>query len=84
LVANTSAAASATRDTAKAWSSCAQKTTYPTDSTNTMLLRIETAHRRFASVNRVGFVAIARTINVHKIRSEMSPLSTTELSICGD
>ena len=90
LVANTSAAASATRDTAKAWSSCAQMTTNPTSNTNTTVLRTETTHRRFASIERVGFFEIARTINVRKMRrdsrsnSEVSPSSTTELSMCGN
>ena len=65
-------------------------TTNPTSNTNTMVLRIETTHRRFASIERVGFLAIARTINVRNIRREsssrreMNPSSTTELSMCGN
>ena len=64
--------------------------TNPTSNTNTMVLRTETAHRRFASIERVGFFGIARTINDRKIRREsssrreVSPSSTTELSICGN
>jgi hypothetical protein len=37
-------------NTAKAWSSRAQMTTNPTGNTNTMVLRIEATHRRFASI----------------------------------
>ena len=55
-----------------------------------MVLRTETAHRRFASIERVGFFAIARTMTVRKIRREsssrceVSSSSTTEPSICGN
>ena len=54
------------------------------------LLRTETTHRRFASIERVGFLEIARTINARTMRrkssnsSEVSPSSTTELSTCGN
>jgi hypothetical protein len=33
-----------------------------------MLLRTETTHRRFASIERVGFFEIARTINARTMR----------------
>ena len=65
-------------------------TTNPTSNTNTMVFRTETTHRRFASIERVGFLAIARTINVRKMRRENSsrieviPSSTAELSMCGN
>jgi hypothetical protein len=67
-------------------------TTSPTSNTNTMVLRTKAAHRCFASIERFRFFAIARTMNVHKIksrressnRSEVSTSSTTELSICGN
>ena len=35
-----------------------------------MVLRTKTAYRRFASIEQVGFFAIARTMNVSKIRRE--------------
>jgi hypothetical protein len=55
-----------------------------------MVLRTETTHRRFASIERVGFFEIARTINVRTMRressnsSEESPSSRAELSMCGN
>jgi hypothetical protein len=54
-----------------------------------MVLGTETTHRRFASIERVGFFEIARTINARTMRresssSEESPSSTAELSICGN
>jgi hypothetical protein len=65
-------------------------TTNPNSNTNIMVLRTEAAHRRFASIERIGFFAIAQTINVRKIRREsssrgkVSQSSTTELIICGN
>jgi hypothetical protein len=44
-------------------------TTNPTSNTNTMVLGTEAAYRYFASIERVGFFAIARTMNVRKIRA---------------
>jgi len=44
-------------------------TTNPTSNTNTMVLGTEAAYRCFASIERVGFFAIARTMNVRKIRA---------------
>src|SRR5688572_15744412 len=64
-------------------------TTSPTSKANIMLLRTETTHRRFASIDRVGFFEIARTINIRTMRressssSEVSPSNRTELSMCG-
>jgi hypothetical protein len=65
-------------------------TTNPTSNTNTMVLGTEAAYRYFASIERIGFFAIARTMNVRKNksrgessnRSGVSTSSTTELSIC--
>ena len=53
-------------------------TTNPTNNTNTMLLRTETTHRRFASIERVGFFEIARTINARTMRRKSS--SSSEVS----
>jgi len=59
----------ATRGMGSDWSSCAQMTTNPTSNTNTMVLGTEAAYRCFASIERVGFFAIAWTMNVRKIRA---------------
>ena len=88
-MANTSAAARATRETAKACSSCAQMTMRPSRKTKTIEFRTVTTHRRLASMVSAEFPR-DRTDNERasdqdgqQQQKDFRLSRTIELSTCG-